>query len=139
MGRRPLTRMVDADPPVSWTGFVIASVARAVALHPHVNARKAGNHILYFDHVDIGATVERHWQGRTVLDIVMMPDADQKSCWEVSEALHRAKYGPGQPHPRHGLTGALMRLPGPPRRTALRMAAAIPRLAAAFGPAVGAP
>ena len=35
-------RIVDADPRVSWTGFVIATIARAVALHPEVNARKAG-------------------------------------------------------------------------------------------------
>ena len=60
----PKRRIEDADPRVSWTGFVIATVARAVAAHPEVNARKAGNQILTFDRVDIGATVERHWQGR---------------------------------------------------------------------------
>ena len=73
---------------------------------PEVNARKAGNHILSFDRVDIGATVERHWQGRTVLDIVVVRDADRRSCAEITDMLHRAKFGPGQAHPQRGLTRA---------------------------------
>ena len=133
----PMARIELAEPRVSWTGFVIASVARAVALHPEVNARKAGNQILYFDHVDIGVTVERHRDGRSALDVVMIPDADQQPCSEISDALRRAKYGPAHHHPQPGLTGALIRLPGPFRRTAIRIAATRPRLAATFGPAVG--
>jgi len=54
------SRLTESEPPVSWTGFVIATVARAVALHPEVNARRAGNRVLFFDRVDVGATVERH-------------------------------------------------------------------------------
>lgn len=130
-------RIKEADPRVSWTGFVIASVARAVAAHPEVNTRKAGNRILSFDRVDIGATVERHWQGRTVLDIVVVTDADQKSCAQVTDILHRGKYGPGQPHRVRGLTGQILRLPGPLRRAAIRVAGNRPDVAATFGPAVG--
>lgn len=133
----PRARIVNAEPRVSWTGFVIATVARTVALHPEVNARKAGNKILYFDHVDIGATVERRRNGRSALDIVMIQDADQKPCSEISEVLRRAKYGPAQQHPQRGLTGVLVRLPGPLRRAAIRIAATRPRVAATFGPAVG--
>lgn len=133
----PRGRIEDADPRVSWTGFLIATVARAIAAHPEVNARRAGRQILAFDRVDIGATVERHWQGRTVLDIVVVPEADHRSCAEITDVLHRAKYGPGQPHPRRGLTKQLVRLPGPLRRTAIRVAASRPGVAATFGPAVG--
>ena len=50
-----------AEPHVSWTGFVISTLGRAVARHPEVNARRAGNKILHFEHVDVGATVERQW------------------------------------------------------------------------------
>jgi hypothetical protein len=32
------SRLAESEPPVSWTGFVIATVARAVALHPEVKA-----------------------------------------------------------------------------------------------------
>ena len=132
-----MARIAASEPHVSWTAFVIASVARAVAMHPEVNARKAGNAIVSFDRVDIGATVERHWQGRTVLDVVMVPDADQQSCAAISQTLQRAKYGPGEQHRPSGLTGALIRLPGPLRRTAIRVAATRPAVAATFGPAVG--
>jgi pyruvate dehydrogenase E2 component (dihydrolipoamide acetyltransferase) len=133
----PRLRITEADPRVSWTGFLIATLARAVAAHPDVNARKAGNQVLTFDRVDIGATVERHWQGRTVLDIVVVPEADRRSCAQITEMLHRAKYGPGQPHRQRGLTGRLVRLPGPLRRTAIKVAGTRPGIAATFGPAVG--
>lgn len=130
-------RIAAAQPHVSWTGFLIATLARVVAAHPEVNARKAGNRILYFDRVDIGATVERHWQGRTILDIVMIHQADQLSCADITEALYSAKHGPGQPPNLRGLTAQIVRLPGPLRRTAIRMAATRPSIAATFGPAVG--
>lgn len=134
----PRTLIREAEPRVSWTGFIIATMARAVALHPEVNARKAGNRILYFDRVDIAATVERHWEGRTVLDVVMISEADRKSCAEVSDILRRAKYGPGQdPPPPSRLTAQIVRLPGPLRRTAIRLAGTRPAIAASFGPAVG--
>ena len=116
------SRIEAAVPRVSWTGFVIASVARAIASHPEVNTRKAGNHLLTFHRVDIGATVERHWQGRTVLDIVVVTDADHRSSAEITDMLRQAKYGPGQPHRVSGLAGQLGRLPGPLRRAAIRAA-----------------
>jgi pyruvate dehydrogenase E2 component (dihydrolipoamide acetyltransferase) len=131
------SRIVDADPRVSWTGFVIATIARAVALHPEVNARKAGSRILTFDRVDIGATVERQWRGDSALDIVTIRDADTTSCAEISELLHEAKFGPAQDHRQSGMAAQLWRLPGPIRRVAFRMAATRPRVAATFGPAVG--
>jgi pyruvate/2-oxoglutarate dehydrogenase complex dihydrolipoamide acyltransferase (E2) component len=127
----------QAESRVSWTGFVIATVARAVAAHPEVNARKAGNRILYFDRVDVGATVERHWEGRTVLDVAMIHEADRQTCRDVSETLRRAKYGPPAAPPPTGLTKQIVRLPGPLRRTAIRVAATRPSISARFGPAVG--
>ncbi|WP_173923044.1 2-oxo acid dehydrogenase subunit E2 [Agromyces sp. Marseille-P2726] len=51
--------------------------------------------------------------------------------------LHAAKVGPGASRPPAGLTARALRLPGPLRRTAFRMAARRPRAAATFGPAVG--
>jgi pyruvate dehydrogenase E2 component (dihydrolipoamide acetyltransferase) len=133
----PRARILAAEPRVSWTGFVIATMARAVALHPEVNARRAGNQIVYFDRVDLGATVERHWEGRTVLDIVELPAADHMSCAEISEVLRTTKYGPGQPHRPTAVIAGLVRLPGPLRRTAIRVAGTRAKVAATFGPAVG--
>jgi pyruvate/2-oxoglutarate dehydrogenase complex dihydrolipoamide acyltransferase (E2) component len=131
------SRMARAEPHVSWTGFLLATIGRAVAAHPEVNARRAGGRILTFDRVDLGATVERHWQGRTVLDIVMIQAADRRTAAEVSALLHSAKYGPGESHEPRGAMRAIVRLPGPLRRTLVRIAGTRPRIAASFGPAVG--
>lgn len=134
----PSARIAAAEPHVSWTGFIIASLARAVAAHPEVNARKTGNRILTFDRVDIGATVERQWEGQRVLDVITIRDADRTSCAEITRMLREAKHGrPGGSRRQGGLTAALVRLPGPLRRTAIRIAARRPSVAATFGPAVG--
>ncbi|GAA4373390.1 2-oxo acid dehydrogenase subunit E2 [Agromyces bauzanensis] len=130
-------RIEAAESRVTWTGFVVATLGRAVARHPEVNARRAGNRILTFDRVDLGATVERQWEGRSVLDVVTIPDADRRSCAEISARLHDAKLGPGESARPTGLTAWIVRLPGPLRRSAIRMAGMSPRVAATFGPAVG--
>jgi len=130
-------RLSKSEPPVSWTGFVIATMARAVALQPEVNARRAGNRVLFFERVDFGATVERQVDGGVVLGAVTIRDADQKSCAAISEELSRAKHAQDQEPTRRGLAERVARLPGPVRRSALRLAGARPRVAATFGPAVG--
>lgn len=128
--------MAGADPPVSWTGFVIATVARAVAAHPEVNARRVGNRVLYFEGVDVGATVERHVREDVVLTAVTIHDADQKSCAGISEELHQAKLGLQQERAR-GVSSVVARFPGPVRRRIVRTGARIPRVAATFRPAIG--
>jgi pyruvate/2-oxoglutarate dehydrogenase complex dihydrolipoamide acyltransferase (E2) component len=130
-------RLRRSQEPISWTGFVIATVARAVARHPEVNARKAGNRILYFDQIDIGATVERETGGQVVLDIATLEQADTMSGAHITQVLHEAKYGPPPTHESSAFTAALIRLPAPLRRTAIRLAATRPSIAATFGPAVG--
>jgi pyruvate/2-oxoglutarate dehydrogenase complex dihydrolipoamide acyltransferase (E2) component len=131
------SRLAESEQLVSWTGFVIATVARAVALHPEVNARRAGNRVLFFDQVDVGVTVERHVDGGVVLGAVTIRDADRKSCAAISEELRRAKHAQDPAPTRHGLAAQAARLPGPIRRSALRLAGTRPRVAARFGPAVG--
>ena len=130
-------RMEQAEPRVSWTGFLIATLGRALVQHPDVNSRKAGNRILTFERVDVGATVERHWEGRTILDIAVVRDADRMSASAVSALLREAKYGPGESHQPHGMMRLVLRLPGPLRRAAIRVAGTRPSIAASFGPAVG--
>ena len=131
------SRLAESEPPVSWTGFVIAAVARAVALHPEVNARRAGNRVLFFDRVDVGATVERHTGAGVVLGAVTIRDADQKSCAAICGELRRAKHAPDQAPARRGVAAQVARLPGPLRRSAMRLAGTRPRVTARFGPAVG--
>ncbi|HSK27387.1 MAG TPA: 2-oxo acid dehydrogenase subunit E2 [Jiangellales bacterium] len=122
---------------VTWTGFVIATMGRAVARHPEVNARRAGKHVVFFSHVDMGATVERQAGSGVVLDVVTIRDADRKSCAEITDELHRAKLAQAPPTRRTGPTAWVLRLPGPLRRNVFRLAGTRPRASASFGPAVG--
>ena len=130
-------RIRDAPERVSWSAFVIASTARAIARHPCLNARMAGNRLVVFDRVDIGATVERQAEGRPVLDVMVVPGADRLSCTEITRLLHDAKVGPTPRHGQRRLVTQLLRLPGPLRRAAIRVAARRPGVSATFGPAVG--
>ena len=129
--------IAEAPSPVSWTGFVIASIGRAIARHPELNARRAGKRIVLFDQVDIGATVERHVDGTIVLDVTTIRGADRKSCAQVSEELHRAKQAPAPTSASRGVTAQLWRLPGPVRRPLSRIISTRPRVAAAYGPTIG--
>lgn len=120
-------RIAASEPPVSWTGFVMATMGRAVALHPEVNERRAGRRLLLFDHVDLGATVERTIGGTVVLNAVTIHDADTKSCAEITAELRRAKHSQAVPAPRAGLARVVPRLPGPVRRMASGLPAPCPR------------
>lgn len=127
-------RIPVADPPVSWTGFVIATMARAVALNPELNARRAGRRLLLFDRVDVAATVERNLDAGVVLGLVTVKDADKKSCAAISAELHDAKRTPSPPPDRHGVVARMAGLPGPIRRRAIRLAGMSPRVAGSFVP-----
>ena len=127
----------DPEEGVSWTAFVIASVARAVSLHPELNARRAGGRLVCFDRVDIGATVERGTPDRPALDVVVVPAADRLTCAEITALLHEAKVGQAPPHEVTRPMAAMLRLPGPLRRAAIRAAGARPGASARFGPAIG--
>lgn len=130
-------RLASGESHVSWTGFVIATLGRAVARHPEVNARRVGSRVLTFDRVDVGATVEREAGGRRVLDVSVVHDADRKTCAAITEELRRAKESRAALGRPTGLTAAIVRLPGPLRRAAIRAAGRSVPLAAGFGPAVG--
>jgi pyruvate/2-oxoglutarate dehydrogenase complex dihydrolipoamide acyltransferase (E2) component len=121
---------------VSWTGFVVATVARAVAAHPELNARRAGGRLLVFDQVDVAATVERAVDGALVPVAVAVRDADRHSAQTITEELRRAKTRPPPP-PQRGPLFGLKVLPGPIRRRLLRLAGRSPAVAARFGPPVG--
>ncbi|MGO4598732.1 2-oxo acid dehydrogenase subunit E2 [Terrabacter sp. 2RAF25] len=134
---RAAERIRSAAGEVSWTGFVIGSVARAVAVHPDVNVRRAGRHLVCFDRVDIGTTVERGTSDDPMLDITVVPAADRLSCAEVTSMLHEAKVGPPPVHEATRAVTTLLRLPAPLRRAGIRALGARPKTSARFGPAVG--
>lgn len=129
-------RLRDLDRTVSWTGFVVATVARAVAAHPELNARRAGRRLLVFDRVDVAATVERPVDGAHVPVAVPVRDADRKSSQAITDELRHAKTRQARQPSWRPLSG-LAALPGPVRRRLLRVAGRRPAVAARFGPAIG--
>jgi hypothetical protein len=121
---------------VSWTGFVVATLGRAVALHPELNARKAGRRIVRFGLVDVAATVERLGAPDAAPTPVTIHSADLLPPDRITAALSEAK----RTRPAVGRTrGAPLRsrLPGPLRRGVFRVVVATPRGAASLGPCVG--
>lgn len=110
-------RRRDRGGAVSWTGFVVATVARAVAAHPELNARRAGGRLLVFDRVTVR-------------------NADRRSAQMITEELRRAKTRPAPEPPRGPLSGLAL-LPSPVRRRLLTLAGRNPAVAARFGPPVG--
>jgi pyruvate/2-oxoglutarate dehydrogenase complex dihydrolipoamide acyltransferase (E2) component len=130
-------RIAGADPPVSWTGFVVATMARAVAAHPEVNARRVGRRVLYFDRVDVGVTVEREVDGAVVLGAFVIEAADTQSCAEITTQLRRAKQSRRRAPDRGPVARRVARLPGPVRRAVFQAAGTRPRVVAGMGPAVG--
>ena len=83
--------ILRAEPRVSWTGFVIGTFARAVARHPEVNARRAGNKVLSFRHVDVGATVE---EGQVVCVLEAMK-MENNIAADKSGTVKEVKVAPG--------------------------------------------
>lgn len=128
--------MAQVPEHVSWTGFVVATVGRAVALHPELNARRACRRIVRFERVDVAATVERQGAPDAAPTPVTIRSADVLPPAQITAALSEAKHS----RPTLGRTSRLplrSHLPGPVRRGVLRVVATTPRGAASFGPCVG--
>ena len=81
-------RLVDHEPPLSMTGFVIAAVARAVAAHPEVHAyRDWRGRLVRHRHVDVQTLVEvATAQGPFGL-VHVVRDADVRDVAHISAEL----------------------------------------------------
>ena len=118
-------RMAEAPEHVSWTGFVVASLGQAVAMHPEINARKAGRRIVQFGRVDIAATVERQGAPGAAPTPVTIRSADLLPPARITAALSEAKRSRpaagrtrGKPLPSRPARAAAPRGPSRGRRDA---------------------
>ncbi len=123
------------DAEASWTGFVMATLGRAIARHPELNARRVRNSLLQFSRVDVAATVERDGPQGPVPVAFVVHAADEKSPAAITGQLRAAKAQ--APTGRQGRTAVLTALPAPVRRAAFRLLGATTAGAASFGPCVG--
>ena len=130
-------RLAGEPQKVSFTAFVVATVARAVAEHPQVNARRTGRRLVLFDDVDVVVTIERPLDGIPTPMPTVLRRLDTKSCADIAAGITALRQ---RPVTRAGdLTGTrlLTVVPGVVRRLALRTADRVPAAAARFAPPVG--
>lgn len=125
-----------ADPP-TLTAFLIASLGRAVALHPELNARRAGRRLVLFDEVAVAVSVERELgTGPMPLPHVVRRASGRSAAdigAELTEVRSAPVSGPGD------LVGRpwVARTPAVLRRIGARVAGRLPMAVARFGPPIG--
>ena len=98
-----------ADPPLSWTAFIVAAVARAAAAHPGVHAyvNWAGR-LVRHQHVDVSTLVEVASPKGSFPLAHLIRDADIRSPADLSAELRRVK-----DQPSAGTSGRLFKIAAP--------------------------
>ena len=88
------------DPPLSFTAFVIAAAARAVAAHPEVHAyRNWRGQLVMHRHVNVSTIVEISTSQGPFPMVHTMHDADVRSVADLTEELRQVKATPFGRHP----------------------------------------
>jgi pyruvate/2-oxoglutarate dehydrogenase complex dihydrolipoamide acyltransferase (E2) component len=106
-GKMPMYGLVDVDvttanqllaghdPPGSLTAFVVASVARAAAVHPEVHAyRNWRGQLVTHRHVDVGTMVEIATPQGPFAIPHLLRDADIRGVPDLTAELRRVKRDP---------------------------------------------
>ncbi len=134
---RPRERLASDPDAGTFTTFVLATVGRAVAEHPRINARRAGRRLVVLDEVDVVLTAEHERDGISVPVPHVVRDVDTRTIPELAVEVRRARQRAAGRDPSRRPPTALERLPGPIRGVAARAAMRVPRVSAHLGPAVG--
>lgn len=94
------SRLIAAhQPPLSFTAFVIASVARATVTHPEVHAyRNWRGQFVTHRHVDVSTIVEIATPQGLFPLVHTVRDADIRELADISAELHRVKTDPVAHH-----------------------------------------
>jgi len=103
------------DPPLSFTAFVVAAVARSVARHPEVHAyRNWRGQLVVHRHVDVSTIVEISTPQGPFPLVHTVRDADVRDVADLSAELHGVKARPFAGHERTSerVLPALGRIPG---------------------------
>jgi len=85
-------RLESAEPPQSFTAFLVASVGRAAAAHPEVHAyRNWRGQLVLHHHVDIAVLVEVHTPEGSFPLAHLVHDADLRYVDDISLEIRRVK------------------------------------------------
>ncbi len=90
-----LRRCRAADPPVSFTAFIVACAARAAAAHPEVHAyRDWRRRLVTHSYVDVGTLVEIDGPDGPLPIAHLLRDADVRDAADLSAELRAVKARP---------------------------------------------
>jgi pyruvate/2-oxoglutarate dehydrogenase complex dihydrolipoamide acyltransferase (E2) component len=118
---------------LSFTAYIVACLARAVAGQPHLNSLRRGGRLVLLDDVTISALVERNLDGELVPEPVGIRAADKKTYRQIHDEIRAAQQ---QSDVRlGGLSGMtwVRFIPGFLLRTFIRLAARNVAMARQYG------
>ena len=106
---------------LSFTAFIVAAAARAIAAHKHLNAyRDWRNRLVVFDDVDVATLIECEANGVAVAHVIRA--ANRKSVLEIHREIRAVQARPASSPQRAGYAMKLSGLvPGFVRRLFLRV------------------
>jgi pyruvate/2-oxoglutarate dehydrogenase complex dihydrolipoamide acyltransferase (E2) component len=101
--------LAEADPPLSLTAFIVASLGRAAAAHPAVHAyRDSLGRLVQHQHVDIQTLVEVPTAQGPFGLVHVVRDADLRDVADITAELREVKS-----HPTATTTGRLLTVVAP--------------------------
>ena len=110
---RELTRQHKANTgeALSFTAFIVACLAQAIAATPAVQAyRDWRNRLVLFDDVDVATLIEGHAGGVAVPHIIRA--ANRKTFRQIHEEIRSIQHDPARSAQSGGLTRLAQRVPG---------------------------
>lgn len=118
-------RLAAADPPGSFTAFIVASVGRVAAAHPEVHAyRDWRGRLVVHRHVDVATLVEVGRPDGSSFPLAhVLRDADLRDVADLGSELHRVRDDPSTSSSARMLDGAARWLKRVPFATKLMYAA----------------
>ncbi|WP_413249699.1 2-oxo acid dehydrogenase subunit E2 [Sinomonas flava] len=82
---------------LSFTAYVVACTARAIAEVPEVNAFRRGHSMVFLDEIIVEVIVERRVGGQSAVSYLPIRRADTKTLREMHEEIRAAQRGSAEP------------------------------------------
>jgi len=125
--RRIRDREAETGERLSFTGFLVYCLGRAIDDHPAVHVyRDWRGRVVRFDDVDVNVLVEREIDGERVGVPHVVRAANRRSLQSIHDDIRAAQADPGEGR-QTGLASLGLRLPGPIRRQFWRLPQLFPR------------
>jgi pyruvate/2-oxoglutarate dehydrogenase complex dihydrolipoamide acyltransferase (E2) component len=118
---------------LSFSGFLISCLARAVSEEPVVQAFRSGRRLVLFDRVDVATLVEVDAGGARVPLPYVVRDAGRKSTQAIHQEIRGAQTGSALVESARRQLRPVAYIPKPLRVLAWRLLAQSPRLRQHFG------